>query len=734
LPQTGSSAGALVAALALAGAAQAAPASQPWMDPKLSPDRRAELVLQRMSLDEQLSLLHGHMPLFMKPMPPGVVLSAGYVQGLPKLGIPPQFETDASLGVANAGRGAKDDATPLPSGLAIASTWDPSLAYAGGAMIGKQARQKGFNVMLDGGVDLIRDPRNGRNFEYLSEDPLLSGEMAGAAIKGIQSNHIVSTVKHYALNDQETGRSVLSANMGEAAMRESDLLAFQIAIEKGDPGSVMCAYNRINGVWACEDPFLLTRVLKQDWGFKGYVMSDWGAVHSMKSIEAGLDQDSGEELDRPAAPFDKPLKDAVASGQVSAARVHEMTRRVLRTLFAKGVIDHPLQPAAIDGAADAEVSARAALQGVVLLKNDGGLLPLAAKAGRIAVIGGHADIGVLSGGGSSQVMPLGSVVLPAPKGAPGWTRGEVYHPSSPLKAIKARSGGEVAFADGADQAAAAALAKGADVAIIFATQWSTEAMDVPLTLPDNQDALIEAVAAANPRTIVVLETGGPVLAPWRDKVGAILEAWYPGAKGGEVIAKLLYGEAGPSGRLPVTFPAGEDQLPRPRLPGYGEGPAEGFDNSAPLKPFDVAYPEGSDVGYRWFAKTGAKPLYPFGHGLTYTRFRYGALKVVGGKTLIVSFTVTNTGARAGVDTPQVYLAAGPGRTQQRLLGWSRAALKPGESRTVTVTADRRLLADWDEAAHGWRLKGGAYRILVGPDAATTALKGSAVVQAASLAP
>ena len=703
------------------------------MNAKLSPDRRAELALKQMSLDEQIAILHGHMPLFMRPPPAGVVTSAGYIPGVDRLGIPAQRESDASLGVANAGRGDKDDATPLPSGLAVASTWDPALAYAGGAMIGKEARQKGFNVLLAGGGDLIRDPRNGRNFEYVSEDPLLTGVMAGAAIRGIQSNHIVSTAKHYVLNDQETGRNVLSTNIDEAPLRESDLLAFEIAIEKGDPGSVMCSYNRINSVYACENPDMLTGALKHDWGWKGYVMSDWGAVHSLKSATAGLDQESGQELDRQVF-FDKPLKDAVASGEIPAAKVHDMAHRVLRTLFADGVIDHPLKPGGLDTAADAEVSARAALQGVVLLKNQGGQLPLAAKAGHIVVIGGHADIGVLSGGGSSQVIPLGSVKFPAPKGAPSWGGGEVYHPSSPLKAIQARAGGEVSFNDGSDPAAAAAAAKGADVAIVFVTQWSSEGMDVPLGLLDGQDALVEQVAAANPHTIVVMETAGPVLMPWLGKVGAVMEAWFPGAKGGETITRLLYGEAAPSGRLPVSFPTGEDQLPRPKLPGYGEAPPESIDQINAQKPFDVAYPEGSDVGYRWFAKTGAKPLFPFGYGLTYSRFRYSGLTVTGGKTVSVSFTVTNAGRRAGIDTPQVYLASSPGRSQQRLLGWSRVALKPGESRKVTVTAYRRLLADWDTAAHGWRLQGGAYKVFVGPDAASSDLQGSAQVEAARLAP
>ena len=719
------------ASLALGSVAIAQPA-EPWRNVKLSPDRRAELLLQRMSLDEQVALLHGHFPVIMRPPPEGVPASAGWFPGRPKYGIPAIHESDASLGVANAGRGDKDDAAPLPSGLALAATFNPELAFQGGAMIGKEARQKGFNVLLAGGANLARDPRNGRNFEYLGEDPLLGGVLDGAAIRGIQSNHIVSTAKHYALNDQESARGTLSAVIGEAAMRESDLLEFEIAIRSGQPGSVMCAYNRINGAYACENPALLNGVLKRDWGYPGWVMSDWGAVHSLEAVTAGLDQESGQEADRQVF-LDAPLKAAVKAGKIPAARVHDMAHRVLRSLFAQGVIDHPLKPGGLDTRADSEVAGRVAEQGIVLLKDRPGLLPLAGGARRIAVIGGHADIGVISGGGSSQVIPVGSVRFPAPKGAPAWGGGIVYHPSSPLKAIRARAKGEVAYADGTDPAAAAALAKGADVAIVFATQWSTEAMDIRLKLDGEQDAMIQAVAAANPRTIVVLETGGPVTMPWLDRVGGVLEAWYPGALGGEAIAKVLFGEANPSGRLPITFPTGEDQLPRPELPGYAaaarEGPAmtEG-------PPLQVHYDEGSDVGYRWYAAKGLKPLYPFGYGLSYSSFRYGGLKATGGDDLGVSFTVTNTGRRAAIETPQLYLARGPHRPQQRLLAWSRIALKPGETRRVVLAADPRLLADWSEAGRRWTRPAGRYRLFVGPNAADPVLQGEAVLTAGRLAP
>ena len=716
--------------MALPGLAASAPA-QPWTNPKLSPDKRADLVLDRLSLDQQISLLHGSMPAFMGPKkPPHVLISAGYFPGLPEYGIPELTESDASLGISNAGR-KDDDATAIPSGVALAATWDPKAAYAAGAMIGKQARQKGFNVLLAGGVNLLRDPRNGRNFEYLGEDPLLAGTLAGHTIRGVQSNHIVSTVKHFALNDQETGRMVMNAEIDEAAFRESDLLAFEIAIETGHPGSVMCAYNRVGGVYACENPFLLTDVLRTDWNYPGWVMSDWGAVHGVAAAKAGLDQESGQQLDRQVF-FDAPLKGAVARGEVSKARVRQMALRYLRSLFAVGVMEHPVLAGGLDTAADSLVTQRAAEQAIVLLKNDANLLPLLKTVRRIAVIGGHADVGVVSGGGSSQVIPTGSVAFPKPKGAPQWGGGQVYHPTAPLAAIKARApGAEVTFNDGADLAAAAALAKSADVVVVFATQWSTEGMDIAAKLDGAQDALIDHVSAAKRKTVVVLETAGPVAMPWQGQAGAILEAWYPGGRGGEAIAKVLFGEVNPQGRLPMTFPASESQFARPELPGADQHIVETLTPST-AKPFDVTYTEGSDVGYRTYAKSGETPLYPFGYGLSYSAFRYSGLTVTGGKTLTAKFTLTNTGKRAATDTPQVYLTSGPKRHQQRLIGWSKVNLKPGESRTVTVAAPRRMLADW--ADHGWKVDGGAYQVAVGPNAATATLKGSAKVAAGTLKP
>lgn len=690
------------------------------------PDASAAALLDQMTLDEQIGILSGHMPLVMKPRPEGVQKSAGWVPGLKRLGVPDLHETDASLGVSAAGR-RDDAATALPCGLALAASWSLELAREAGAMAGAEARAKGFNCLLAGGVNLTREPRNGRNFEYLGEDPLLAGKLAGAAIAGVQSNHIVSTIKHFALNDQETGRMVLSADMDEAAFRESDLLAFQIAIEDGDPGSVMCAYNRFRGTYASENPYLLTDVLRGDWGYKGWVMSDWGAVHGVAAANAGLDQQSGREFDRQPF-FDEPLKAAVVAGEVSTARIREMAHRILRAMIACGVMDHPVSPGEPDLEAGAAVARKAAEAGIVLLKNDG-VLPLAGVRS-IAVIGGHADLGVLSGGGSSQVIPKGSTRFDAPEGSPSWSAGVIYQPDAPLAAIRARAANvAVSFDDGTDPARAAAVAADADVAIVFAVEWATEGVDTTLILPDGQDALIAAVAAAQPRTVVVLETGNPVLTPWLGEVSAVIEAWYPGSQGGEAIAAVLFGGAEPCGRLPITFPASAEQLPHPKLPG-SDLPI--VNARGDTEPFDIDYVEGSDAGYRWFARTNDKPLFPFGFGLTYTTFEYAGLRAEGGPAATVSFEVTNTGGRPGTEVAQVYLEAAPGRAQQRLVGWARVSLEPGETRRVTVTAEPRLLADWDADLHGFRIAGGAYRLFVGPDAASPKLRATVTVEAAEL--
>jgi len=701
-----------------------------------SPDARAAETLAQMTLEEKIRLLHGPMTAIVAPAkrPDAVPIGAGYIEGIPRLGVPTLVETDASLGVANLMNQRRGDvATALPSGLSLASTWDPAVARAGGMMIGGEARAKGFNVMLVGGVNLVRDPRGGRTFEYLGEDPLLAGELVGAQIMGVQSNNIVATIKHFALNDQETGRNVASVAMDEAAMRESDLLAFQIGIERGDPGSVMCSYNRVGATYACENPFLLNAVLRRDWGFKGYVLSDWGAVHSTGAIVAGLDQQSGEQIDGKPW-FSTLLLKALDEGRVPRSAIDTAARRILRSTYAHGVADHPLIPGgAIAYDADAEVAQRAAEAGIVLLRNEGNLLPLVGNVPRIAVIGGNADIGVPSGGGSSQVIPVGGfrkVEKGATSGPAAVFAQRGYGGTSPLEALRAAlPGSQLSFHDGKDVAAAVAAATDADIVIVFAEKYSTEAADqTDLSLGEGQDALIEAVAQANPKTVVVLETGNPVVMPWRDKVPAIISAWYSGQRGGVAIARVLTGAVNPSGHLPVTFPASIDQLPNPVLPGSSAPPADRetraiYGLQAGTKPFEILYPEGSDVGYRWYDRKALKPLYPFGHGLSYTSFRYGELRVSGGSRLEVRFTVTNTGQRVGADVPQVYVVR-PGKAK-RLIGWAKPELKPGESRAVRVVADPRVLGDFDTKRRRWVVPAGAVRIEVGTSATEPVLTGMA---------
>ncbi|SFK73703.1 beta-glucosidase [Rhodanobacter glycinis] len=721
---------ALLTCFGASAASSASKPARPWLNTHLSPDQRASLVVKAMTQDEKFQLIdvqfgdteNGHV------MSPGALASAGYDPAIKRLGLPALQESDAGLGVA---KPHKLGATALPSGLATAASFDPALAYAGGAMIGSEAHHRGFNVMLAGGADLVRDPRNGRNFEYAGEDPLLTGLIVGHAIAGIQSQHVVSTIKHYAFNDLETARTTFSADINPTAARESDLLAFEIAIETGHPGSVMCSYNRVNSVYACENDWLLDKVLKRDWHYPGYVMSDWGAVHSAaKSALAGLDQESaGETFDKEVY-FGKPLRAAVASGEVPQSRIDDMAHRILRSLFASGVIDHPAEQAPIDFAADRKVAQHVEEAGAVLLRNQNALLPLSG-AQSVAVIGGHADKGVLTGGGSSAVQsPEGNAV---PGLAPtAWPGPRIYQPSAPLTAIRQRAHGKVSYASGEDIAAAAKLAAQAKVAVVFVEQWSAESFDSPhMTLPGNQDALVAAVAKANPHTIVVLENNGPVAMPWLDQVGAVLEAWYPGAGGGEAIARLLYGEVDPAGRLPVSWPRDEAQLPRPQIPGAGLASIGLIPQGQPAEHVDYNI-EGANVGYRWYQHKGIQPLFPFGYGLGYTHFAYSDFKprIEHGR-VVASFTVTNRGKRAGVDVPQLYATLPGSGEVRRLAGWCRVSLKPGQSAHLEVTADPRLLVNFDASGQQWQRPAGSYQLQLGHSATSFQGQGSVTLPKAS---
>ena len=563
-------------------------------------------------------------------------------------------------------------------------------------------------MSIGGGVDLIREPRNGRNFEYAGEDPILAGTIVGQLMKGLQAQQVMGDIKHYAFNDQETGRNILNVILDKRSMRETDLLAFQIALKISQAAGVMCSYNKVAGDYACENDYLLNQVLKKEWGFQGWVLSDWGGTHSTaKAAINGLDQEMpGDDF------FGAPLKKAVDSREVPEARLNDMVHRILRSMFACGVIDNPPVRSVVDpfqGLADARHIAE---ESIVLLKNDGSLLPLdAARVKSIALIGSHADVGVLSGGGSAQVDPPGGDAVTHRKGGSPWMQ-PVWFPSSPLQYIRARAPrATVEYNDGSDPAAAAKLAKTSQVAIVFVNQYMSEGRDAAtLSLPNDQDALVSAVAAANAHTIVVVESGGPVSMPWVEKVQGVLEAWYPGIGGAQALAAILFGEVNPSAKLPVTFAKSDADLPHVQVPGIDLKPV----NRRP-PPFDVAYVEGLKVGYKWFEAEHKQPLFPFGHGLSYTTFGYSAL-TADGTARLVTFSVKNTGGRAGTEVAQLYvtLPSAAGEPFKRLVGWERVSLKAGESKTVTVQLDPLYLSIFNAEKDAWELLPGDYKAYAGP--------------------
>ncbi len=626
--------------------------------------------MKEMTIDEKITLLHGtgHPGLGpMSPLSSGSNGGAGYVVGVERLGIPGIQMSDAAYGVRASGQNGRYS-TALPCNLAAAATWDVQGAYEYGALIGRELRAQGFNMSLGGGVNLTREARNGRNFEYLGEDPILAGKLVGQLIRGTQDQHVIGDIKHYALNNQESGRNAVNIHIDERSMRETDLLAFEIGVRDGNPAGVMCSYNRVNGDYACDNKYLLTDVLKQDWKFPGFVLSDWGAAHSIaKASAAGMDHEQPNEYF-----YGERLKKAVEAGEVPMAQLDDHVHRILRSMFATGVIDDP--------------------------------------------------------GGSAQVDPPGgNAIMPKGKGNTMWGVPS-WFPTSPLKAIRAKApGAKIEFDPGTDLDSAASLAKNADVAIVFAWRWETEGNDSPnLSLDGNQDALIAKVAEANPNTIVVLETGNPVTMPWIDHVSAVLEAWFAGSSGDKALANILFGDVNPSGKLPITFPKSESDLPHLSIekPPPGTYPRPGDPDGwkktlEGLPAFQTTYDEGMKVGYKWYDAEKKPVLFPFGYGLSYTTYAYSNLKVAPGDNLSVSFTVKNTGKRTGTEVAEVYagLPAGTGEPPKRLVGWAKIALNPGETKDVTVPVEPLFLSVFDAQQHAWQKTAGDYTIMVGGSSA-----------------
>ncbi|WP_370287816.1 beta-glucosidase [Nocardioides sp.] len=709
-------------------AASARPAAcAAWMDPRDSADERAEALVAAMSTTQKL-----HMVTF-GDTPPYLLYygTAGHVTGIPELCVPDLVLSDAGSGVA----GLQIGTTTFPSGVAQASTWNTDLQREVGRVIGREAHRKGINVMLGPGMNIARTPYNGRNFEYFGEDPHLAAEMTVPFIRGIQDNPVIADAKHYALNDQETDRQTVDVRVDERTAREIYLAPFEAAVTRADVGSVMCSYNRVAGEYACENEALLTDVLREDWSFDGFVVSDWGAVHSTAaSAMAGLD------LEMHAVPFATPatpvfgaggryfdaasMRPALASGAITRARLDEMVRNIVRPMFREGLFERSTGTSLVRYLADVStrahrrVATRVASEGTVLLKNRGDLLPLAPRVagGRtIAVIGYAANpVGAASttaGGGSSH----GS-------GLPPRTTSLL----TSLLARAADTGDRILYAEGSSVIDAQLIASLADLAIVVAADGSTEAADrnlsmqapvcaslLCLNLPVDQERMVEAVVAANPNNVVVLDTGGPVRMPWLDDAGAVLLPWFGGIQHGESLARIVYGVDEPSGRLPQTLPRSIEQnrFPRAAYPGIG-GVAR--------------YSERLEIGYRWYDAHRASPLFPFGFGLGYSTFRYSDLTVTpDGRGAVVAFRVRNTGDRTAAAVPQVYVEAprAAGSPPRELRGFTKLTLRPGESRTVRIRLGERAFSQWSVRAHDWRITPGTYGVRVGSHSRDLPLRG-----------
>jgi len=658
--------------------AQGAAASRPWMDTSLSPQQRAELIVKAMTLDEKIAQIHMLDLRGDKPRE---------VPGLPRLGLASFKITNGPLGAGPGDSPRPQPATALPAALALAASWDPTLAETFGRIAGEEVAARPEHLLEAPGVNIARVPQCGRNFEYFGEDPYLASRMVVPEIKGIQGTGIIAEVKHFAVNNQEDARKLIDEIVDERTLREIYLPAFEASVKQGDVAAVMCAYPSVNGQFMCENSHLLKDILRGEWGFKGFVQSDYTATLStLPAANAGLDL-SMKNDEHYSANF----KEAIRTKQLDPSVLDTMLIRRLTQMFRFGFFDHPPQHAEVDAKKNGAAARAIAEQSAVLLKNTGNLLPLeAASIKSITVIGPYGESAHTGGGGSSAVVPLYTV--------------------TPLDGLKNVAGPNVTvnFHDGSDSAAAAAAAKSADVVLLMAGNKDREGSDRPnLSLPDEQDELIASVAAANPKTIVVLKTGGPVLMPWIDKVPAVLEAWYPGEEDGNAVANLLFGKANPSGKLPMTFPKAENDTPahtREQWPGVNG---------------KAVYSEGLKVGYRWYDAQKIEPLFAFGFGLSYTTFAIRNLsapaQASAGKPLSVTVEVANTGKRAGAQVVQVYVAspAAAGEPPKQLRGFEKVALSPGESKRVTIQLDERAFSIWDVAKKGWSVVPGEYTISAG---------------------
>ncbi len=745
-------------AIALGLASQAHAGPPPWMNPKLPAAQRSALLIAAMTEDEKFQQLVGG---------PGVVpeipacYGSRHVPGLPRLQIPTFRITNGPVGVgqndcvptdlpglplASLGNPKSAKATGLPSGMAVAASFDRDVARRFGDVLGTESRHLALHVLEGPGVNLARVPQAGRNFEYFGEDPFLAGALAVAEIRAIQAHGVIAMAKHFVANEQETNRFTVNEIVDDRVLHELYLLPFEMAVKDGDVAAIMCSYNSVNGPHACEDGHILTEILRTQWGFKGYVQSDFFAVHSTApSLLAGMDHEMpGLTINRPGTvgPWFTPtnLRAALDSRQISPAVIDQALARRYTQMFRLGIFDRPVVQTPIDAARDGAIARSIGEQAAVLLKNDHGLLPLDAGRLRTVALIGQGDYATkaVSGccGGSSDVIPLYTVT-------------PLQGVRNSLKALGSKATAELTVVanDNSNLAAAVAVAKAADVVIVFAGTLSEEGRDLPgITLPNGQDALVAAVAAANPRTVVVMKDNASALLPWIDKTPAVLEAWFPGQEDGDIVARLLFGQANPSGKLPVSFPRRAEDVaagtPRqwPGVDAQGAAVPVAVNNNAITT---VDYSEGLAIGYRWYDARGVAPLFPFGHGLSYTRFQISGLQVTPGaadgrRPIQVRFAVRNTGHRRGAEVAQVYLSLPQilskslGEPPRRLVGFEKVWLKPGQTRTVQLTIDpaasNHPLGTWDSAAQAWKIADGTYQVQVATSAGAPGLKRAVTVR------
>jgi len=712
----------------------------PYKNPKVPVEQRVQDLLSRMTLEEKVAMLSG----------------ADWMQSVPneRLGIPSIKMADGPLGIRSwAGPSAETSAataktkvmtTAFPAGVAMAATWDTELVQAEGQAIGQEVKAVGRDMILGPTVNINRTPLWGRNFEGYGEDPYLTSRLGVAYIKGVQSEGVIATVKHFDANNQEFERHRINAVIDERTLHEIYFPAFKAAVEEAGVWSVMSAYNKLNGVYCAENPFLLKDVLQKEWDFKGFVVSDWGSTYSTAAtVNAGMDlempggEPMKEWLKRPKTLeagngggwlVPEKVLPEISAGKISAATIDDNVGRMLRVMFISGQFDKPhTATGEIDTPGQRAVARKAATESIVLLKNDGDLLPInPSKIHSIVVIGPNAAVARTGGGGSSLVTPKYSI--------------------SPLKGIQDRAGKnlQVSYAlgvsmEGEDPSKdipqtreqlrkeAVSAAGKADAAIIVVGRYpklESEDFDIKsLALPAGQDELIAAVAKANKNTVVVINAGGPVImSKWIAQVPAIVDMWYGGQEGGNAIADVLFGDADPSGKLPVSFVKEWKDSPA-----YGHYPGENL---------QVEYAEGIYVGYRYFDTKKVEPLFPFGYGLSYTKFDYSDLKISpaetsSGKPVEVSLRVRNSGSRAGAEVVELYVHDGHAsvdRPVQELKGFRRVELAAGESKTVSFTLDRSAMPFYSTTKKDWVTEPGQFDVLVGSSSRDIRVKGSFVLE------